>query len=242
MSAQSLFSKKNIQSQQPDTRTGIMEELNLPPEVISFIRKHSRNLQIALVAVVVLVLAWVFYGYYSDKQERDAASLLATAMQAEATDEQIQLLDKVISDYSGTDGALWSRLELAHIDFQEGRFEEAIAEYEKILGEISADNSLVPLVKMNLAQSYENVVQYDQAITQYSKLKVSSGFAGEAYLSLGRIYTAKGEPEMARKEYEELLSSMGDEIDPQLKSSIQALIVSVGGQETAPAQPEEAKE
>ena len=63
MSAQSLFSKKNIESQQPDTLTGLMEEMNLPPGLIAFVRKNSRSLQIGLTCIVVLVLAWVFYDY-----------------------------------------------------------------------------------------------------------------------------------------------------------------------------------
>ena len=56
MSAQSLFSKKNIASQQPtDTHRGLLDELSLPPQMISFIRKNARSLQIGLIIVVVLV-------------------------------------------------------------------------------------------------------------------------------------------------------------------------------------------
>jgi predicted negative regulator of RcsB-dependent stress response len=243
MSAQSLFSKKNIKSQQPDTRTGLMEELNLPPEMISFIRKNARNLQIGLICIVVSVLAWIFYDYYTELQENKGASLLASAMQIEASGERIQVLENVISDYSRTDAALWSKLELAHIDYQEGRFDAAVAKYEGILGKISADNFLVPLARMNLAQSYEETSQYDQAIAQYNLLKQSMGFAEEAHLALGRIYTAQDETVKARKEYEDILSTMSDKADPQLKAMVQALIVSLGGEEIITTeQPEENKE
>ena len=243
MTAQSLFSKKNIKSHQPDTRTGIMEELNLPPEVISFVRKNSRNLQIGLICIVVMVLAWVFYDYYTELQENKGASLLASAMQVEATEERIQVLENVINDYSGTDAALWSKLELAHLDYQEGRFDAATAKYEDILGKIPADSSLMPLARMNLAQSYEETSQYDQAIAQYNLLKQSTGFTEEAHLALGRIYTAKDQAAEARKEYEDLLSTMNDEADPQLRIMVQALLVSLGGEKIITTeQPEENKE
>ena len=243
MSAQSLFSKKNIESQQPDTRTGIMDELNLPPKMISFIRNNARNLQIGLICFVVLVLAWIFYDYYTDLQENKASSLLASAMQTEATGERAQVLENVIGEYSGTDAARWSKLELAHLDYQEGRFDAAIAKYEEILAKISADSSLIPLARVNLAQSYEENGQYDQAIAQYNLLKKSIGFKEEASLALGRIYKAKDEPAQARKEYEELLSDMGDEADPQLRSRIQAMLVSLGGEKIiTTSQPEENKE
>ena len=244
MSAQSLFSKKNIKSQQPDTRTGIMEELNLPPEVISFVRKNAKSLQIALICVVVAVLAWVFYDYYTELQENKGASLLASAMQTEATGERIQVLENVINDYSRTSAARWSKLELAHLDYQEGRFDAAIAKYEEILGKVSADSSLVPLARMNLAQSYEETSQYDQAISQYNLLKKSAGFTEEAHLALGRVYTAKGETAQARREYEDLLSTMDAATsDPQLRAMVQALLVSLGGEKVITAeQPEENKE
>ena len=243
MSAQTLFSKKNIESQQPDTRTGLMEELNLPPGMIAFIRKNARNLQIGLTCFVILVFAWIFYDYYTELQENKGASLLASAMQTEELGERAQVLENVISDYSRTDAALWSKLELAHLDYQEGRFDAAIAKYEEIIAKLSADNSLMPLTRINLAQTYEEAAQYDQAIDQYNLLKKSTGFSDEARLALGRIYTAKDEPAQARKEYEELFGSMEDEADPQLRSRVQALLLSSGGENVIPAsQPEEKKE
>ena len=243
MSEQSLFSKKNIESQQPDTRTGIMEEMNLPPEFISFIRKNSRNLQIGLISIVVLVLAWVFYDYYTELQENNAASLLASAIQTEATQERVQVLQNVIRDYSGTEAARWSKLELAHLDYQEGRFDAAVAKYEEVLAKTPTDSFLMPLARMNLGQSYEETGQYDQAIAQYNLLKKSIGFKEEAHFALGRIYKAKDEPAQARKEYENLLSGMDDTTDPLLRARVQAMLVSLGGEKIiTTSQPEENKE
>jgi predicted negative regulator of RcsB-dependent stress response len=243
MSAQSLFSKKNIDSQQPDTRTGIMEELNLPPGVIAFVRNNARNLQIGLICVVVLVLAWTFYDYYTERQENKGASLLASAMQIEATEERVQVLGDVINNYSGTDAALWGKLELAHLDYQEGEFDAAVVNYEEIIAKLPADSSLVPLARINLAQSYEETGQHDQAIAQYNLLKKSTGFKEEAYFALGRIYKAKNDLSQARKEYEELLSAMEDEVAPQLRSRVQALLNSLGGEKKiTAAKPEENKE
>ena len=227
MSAQSLFSKKNIESQKLDTRKGIMEELNLPPEVISFVRKNSRNLQICLIIFVILVFSWIFYDYYSERQENKSASLLASAMQIEVKEEKLFVLEKVVAEYSGTDAALWGKLELAHLDYEEGAFDAAVAKYEEIAAKLPADSSLVPLVRINLAQSYEEAGQHDQAIIQYNLLKNITGFKEDAYMALGRIYRAKEDFPQARKEYNELLNTMGDDIDPQLRSKVQALLNSL---------------
>ena len=242
MSAQSLFSKKNIESQQPDTRTGLMEEMNLPPGFIAFVRKNAKSLQIGLTCIVVLVLAWVFYDYYTEHQENKGASLLASAMQIEASDERIWGLENVINDYPGTNASRWSKLELAHLDYKEGRFEEAVIKYEDIIAKLPADSSLVPLAMMNLAQSYEQLSQYDQSIAQYNSLKKNAGFKEEAHLALGRIYIAKDKIPQARKEYEELLDTFEDETDPQLRSRVEALLASLDVETTTTSQPEENKE
>jgi predicted negative regulator of RcsB-dependent stress response len=240
MSTQSLFSKKNIQSQQPDTRRGLLEELNLPPAVITFIRKNARNLQIGLICLVVLVLAWVFYDYYTEMKEKKGASLLASGLQEESTDQRIWVLEKVINDFGRTDAARWSKLELAHLDYKNGRFEAAAAKYKEVLETLPAKTSLVPLTILNLAQSYEEAGQFDQAISQYSLLKKSPGFTNQAYWGLGRMYMAKEDKEQARNTYEEFLSSLDDTSDPGLMSQVEAKLASLdAGRPAISSQPEE---
>ncbi|MBW2466703.1 MAG: tetratricopeptide repeat protein [Deltaproteobacteria bacterium] len=240
MSAKSLFSKKNIESQQPDTRTGIMEELNLPPELISFVRKNARTLQIVLAGIVVLILLWAFYDYYSEMQKKKGASLLAAAIQTESTDERMQKLSSVINDYSGTDAAVWGKLEMAHMDYNDGRLDAAITKYEEILNKLPADSSLAPLVRMNLSQSFEMAGDQEKAVAQYNLLKKATGFEEAAHIALARIYKEKGESARARKEYEELLSSLEEDADPKLKSRIQAMLAAIEGEKSTPAsKPEE---
>lgn len=222
MSTQSLFSKKNIESQQPDTRRGLMEELNLPPQFIAYVRKNARNLQIVVISVVVLVLGWVFYDYYTEMQAKKGASLLASGLQAESSEQRVQLLEAVINDYGRTDAARWSKLELAHIDYREGRFEAAAAKYKEILDAVPAASPLAPLTRLNLAQTYEQAGQYDQAIAEYNKLKQAVGFTNQAYMGLGRMYMVKDDPAQARKIYQELLTSLEETPDPAIKSQVEA--------------------
>jgi predicted negative regulator of RcsB-dependent stress response len=151
-------------------------------------------------------------------------------MQTEEAADRIPLLENILNNYSGTDGALWSKLELAHLEFQAGKVEAAIAKYQEILQDISAENSLLPLVRLNLAQGYEEAGQYEKAVTEFQKLKTYNGFMGEAYLGLGRIYTAQGNMAKARQEYEEFLAAMEDGVDPQLRVRVQALLTASGGE------------
>jgi predicted negative regulator of RcsB-dependent stress response len=243
MSTQSLFSKKNIKSQQPDSGRGLLEELNLPPELISFIRKNSRNLQIGMICVLILVLGWIFFDYYSEMQEKKGASLLATGLQSESTEERVQVLENVIKEYGRTSAARWSKVELAHLDYKEGKFEAAAVKYNEILDALPAGNPLVPLARLNLAQSYEQAGQLDQAISQYNILKKNTGFTNQAYLGLARMYMAKEDPVQARMAYQGLLSNLEDTSDPVFKSQVEAQLAALDAVNPAIlSTPEENKE
>ena len=50
--------------------------------------------------------------------------------------------------------------------FEAGRFDGAAAKYKEILDSLPSGNSLVPLTRLNLAQSFEEGGQYDQAIAE----------------------------------------------------------------------------
>jgi predicted negative regulator of RcsB-dependent stress response len=235
MSTQSLFSKKDIKPIDPERKQDLLDELNLPPKLISFIRENARNLQIACVSIAVVVLGWVLYNNYTELQESKSASLLASALQESSIEQKTLALANVMEEYPRTDSALWSSVELAHLEYQDGKFQEAAVRYETILGELPGDSSLAPLVRLNLAQSYEELNDLDNALTQYKSLKTVTGFEREAILAMGRIYEFTNEPQAARQIYEEYLNSLGDNPDPVIKAEIQAKLASLQVESTAVA-------
>jgi predicted negative regulator of RcsB-dependent stress response len=233
MSAQSLFSKKDIKPIDPERKRDLLDELNLPPKLVSFIRKNARNLQIACICIAVVVLGWVLYDNYTDLQESKSASLLAAALQESSIEQKTQELARVIEEYPRTDSALWSRVELAHLEYQDGKFQEAAGRYEAILGELPGDSSLAPLIRLNLAQSYEELNDHDKALIQYKTLKTATGFDREATMAMGRIYEFTGQPQAARQVYEEYLNSLGESPDPVIKAEIQAKLDNLQVENTA---------
>lgn len=235
MSDQSLFSKKDIKPIDPERKRDLLDELNLPPKLISFLRENGRNLKIIAISIAVVVLGWVLYDHYTELQENKGASLLASALQETSAAQKAQTLASVIDEYPRTGAALWSSMELAHLDYQASRFQEAATRYETILGKLSGDSSMAPLVRLNLAQSYEELQDLDKALGQYKLLKAETGFFKESYLGQGRVYVMQNEPDAARRVYEEYLNSLGEEPDPAIEAQIQAkLALLPAGQPTAP--------
>ena len=220
-----------------------MEELNLPPGLIAFVRKNAKMLQIGLICVAVLVVAWVLYDYYSIMQEKKGVSLLASAMQTEPIGQQVAVLENVIKDYSRTNAARWAKIELANLDYKEERYESAIAKYKEVLDALPAKNPLIPLTRLSLAQSYEQTKQYDNAINQYNLLKKQPGFAIQAYLGLGRLYVAKNDTAQASNAYKELLDTLGDRPDQTIVSQIEEKLAALSSAKSAmPSQAVENKE
>jgi predicted negative regulator of RcsB-dependent stress response len=235
MSTQSLFTKKDIKPIEPERKRDLLDELNLPPKLISFIRENARNLQIAVITVTVIVLGWVLYNNYTELQENKSASMLASALQESAVEQKAQTLAAVIDEYPRTDAAQWSMVELAHLDYQAGRFQEAASRYETILAKLSGDSPLAPLVRLNLAQSYEELNDHEKALGQYRTLKTVTGFSREASLAMGRIYEYRDEPQKASQVYEEYLNSLGEEPDPVIKAEIQGKLTALQVEKTAAA-------
>lgn len=235
MSDQRLFSQKDIKTIDPERKSDLFDELNLPPKLISFLRKNGRNLKIITISITVIVLGWVLYDNYTELQENKGASLLTSALQETSATQKAQTLAGVIDEYPQTDAALWSTIELAHLDYEAARFRVAATRYETILDELPGNSSLAPLVRLNLAQSYEQLQDFDKALGQYKLLKAATGFSKEAYLGQGRVYVMQNEPDAARLVYEEYLNSLGEEPDPAVETEIQAkLALLQAGQPAAP--------
>lgn len=206
MTDNSPFSKKSIETVNSEMGRGLLEEMNLPPQVISFIRQNRKNLQILGAGLVVAILAWTFYGSYAETQRDESAARLAVALQDKEDASRAQALQQIITDYSSTDAALWSRFELGHIDYNSGKLAEAAARYSMVLEDLESESPLRPLVQFSLAQTFEQKGDLDQALVFYLEIAKMPGFAEEGYAGLGRVYEAKNEPAKAREAYENYLA------------------------------------
>ena len=50
-------------------KDSLLDELELPPYLIKFIRENSQRLQIAAVCIVILILGWTYYDYHVQNVE-----------------------------------------------------------------------------------------------------------------------------------------------------------------------------
>ena len=209
MSEHNTIDPKNIVREATDPKRGILEELNLPPKVIKFIRENSKNIQIAIVCIVVVILASSSYDYYKDKQRDKSASLLANAMQQATVEQKKAALAGVVDDHYSTGAALIARIELGHLAYAASNYKEAISIYKDAIDDMSSNNPMLPLVQLNLAQAYENAQDMDNALSFYQLVAKTAGFEVEGHMAIGRIHESKGQIEEAKKAFQQAIGQEG---------------------------------
>ena len=192
-----------------ERKESLLDELNLPPIVTKFIRENARNLQIVAGCIVLLIFAWTYFDYYTETRENNASSALSLAVQEVDDAARVELLKGVVSDFSGTDAALWSRVEQAHVAFQAGNFDDALSLYNDIFADLDNDNPLLPLLSYNIGLAYENSGDHSKAQTFYAKLAGYKGFEVKGLMAQGRIYELQEEKPEALRVYREASEKVG---------------------------------
>lgn len=219
--------EKTIDIERKDT---LLDELNLPPKVTGFIRANARALQIVAGCVVVFVFVWTYYDYYAQNKADNASTALSLALQEDDTARRIELLQNVGADFPGTGSALWSRIELAHLDFKSGNYEAALNQYLDIVSDIDDDSPLLPLLSYNIGLAYENSNNIENALKYYAELAQLKGFEIKGLMAQGRLYEALAKSSDAIRVYQEVLSVEGlsDQENNVVREKVKNLLGATG--------------
>ena len=219
MSEQNTYLQQEILNK-PLQKHGLLEELNLPPKAIRFIRENRRNLVIAVLCCVLAIVGWSSLSYYLARQNDQAAALLSKAIEQGEPEQRKALLQKVLDDYGRTGSALWAKVELGHMALDAQQYDEAIKAYLALRDDLSVSSPAFPLVQLSLAQAYEHKNALPEALAAYQRLAEIKGFAGESYLAMGRIHELQKDLPKAKEMYGKVLADEG--VSPEVKDKVQA--------------------
>ncbi len=195
MSEPGTFDPNQLKLQPLGPPPGLLDQFNLPPKAIAFIRAHQRSLWAAFIAVIVLSLSWAGYDAYQDNRQQQATSALDGALRV--SEDKGGLLEKVTTQFAGTDAALWAKVELALLAEREGQVAKAITQLEAINTTLGAKSLLKPLLLGKLAGLAEREGKLDRALALYTELSAWESFAMEANRARGRVSEQMGNKEEA---------------------------------------------
>ncbi len=207
MADRSVFDKIHVDERDKADLGGVLEQLNLPPVVVDFVRDNQRTIFIVLGVISITVVVWALYGSYVDKRIADSSAALAIAQKAEG-DDKIAALQGVIENYSGTASSSWAKIELARHYTDKAEYSSALQYYKDVRQSIKDTNPVYPLVLYGIAQTEESLANYDAALQEYSVLKTTDGFESIGYTSAARIYEVMGNNDSAVKELEQYLGTL----------------------------------
>ncbi len=203
MSEPGTFDPNQLKLQPLGPPPGLLDQFNLPPKVVAFMRAHQRSLWAAFIAVIVLSLSWAGYDAYQNNRQQQAASALDAALRA--TEDKGGRLEQVSTQFAGTDAALWAKVEMALLAEREGQAAKAITQLEAINNELKAKSLLKPLLLGKLAGLAEREGKLDRALALYSELSAWESFAMEAFRARGRVSEQMGNKEEAIAMYSKYL-------------------------------------
>lgn len=188
---------------QPLTPMGLLEQFNLPPNVVRFIRRYQQAIWMGISALVILAVAAAVYSTYREHAATKAPSALDAALTAKQDNRR--LLEEVAREYGSTTSGLWARIELGLLDEREGQRQQAIARLAEVNSGRGVPTHLKPMLLTKLSGLHEQEGQFDQAIVLATELAAIEGFAPHAYRTLGRLNEQLGRKEEAAAMYAKYL-------------------------------------
>lgn len=229
MADQNALDRRALEMNRMAEPEGLLEQFNLPPSLIAFLRRNSRTIWIILACVAVVVVAVSLWDSYRTYTINKAASALDTALQSEGETEL--LLQAVAEEYSSTPSANLAKIELVKLYQGEENYTEAIALLTQMEADTSLSPLLQPLVTFKLASLYEQQGELTKALGAYTVLSSVEGFEAAAHKAMGRVQESLGNNEQAVAMYTKYLeltevAAAGGQADPErqiIQSRLQAL-------------------
>lgn len=195
--------------------------------------KNKKQVQLGAVAVAGLVVVTALVIWQRSEKERKAGEALSDVFVPlvmagpNARGSGAESYQKVALAHPGDDAGAQAMLLAATGLFTDGKFNEALAEFERF-EQVHRDSALLGQVMLGRAASLDALGRTNDAVTAYNTLinqHPSESMIPHAKYSLARIYEAQGKLEQARNYYEEVganrYSSIGSEAGIRLEELLQ---------------------
>jgi tetratricopeptide (TPR) repeat protein len=203
------------------------EILTFSERAADFAREYQ-NWMIGAAALVLLALIMVWgINTYSQSKERQAREEYAQVIEQwpagdlfafDGWEKLTADLHKVIEDHPGTQTSLNAQLDLAQAYFWMKRYEDSLNTANQLLQKTSTDSALRPLVRYHLALTYEEMGQFDNAVSHWDALARQGvgGLEREVHWHLAKLYSDRGDYAKAIDHFEKALKTTSGYPDPSL--------------------------
>lgn len=208
MTEHNVFTKKHTEEVTQAKQT-LLDELNLPPHVTTYIRENKRMLQTIFFLVIISIYGHSYYINYTTSIIDNSSQALAQAILIEDSGSRMQAIEAVIAEHSGTGAANWATIAIAKQHIKDKNYTGAIEVLQQQVARLKSDAPELVLSKMLLAFSYEESGQPEMALTLYKEIRDIHEFMMIANINVARIYEKTGKKKEAIDAYERASSVPG---------------------------------
>jgi predicted negative regulator of RcsB-dependent stress response len=211
------------------TRKQLLKEpdefLTFSARAIRFVSNNQKPVFGVMIGVVVAILVFAGFRYFSNLSERQAYRMFEQARLqylAEISegktdpnqDKTAEQFEKVIRKYPSTSAARFSLLVYADMSYRRGDYQKAIELYQKALGAFSGEGSIQELILDGLAYAYEAKKDYKSAAECFQRVADSQDefMKADACYNLGRIMEALNDKEKALAAYNKVVQAYPDSV------------------------------
>jgi TolA-binding protein len=169
--------------------------------------KYRREILMAIVLAVAVLLGYGGYWFYSARQDAAAAALLATA-------HNMTAYQQVIDQYENTNAGASAYLLLGDAQSKEGKYAESNATLQKFIDK-HPKHDLAAGARMAIAANLQSQGKIDEALAAYQRVSAEYPKSFEAPLALisqVNILKGKSQNDAARRICESILTQYRDSI------------------------------
>lgn len=200
-----------------------INEISSGDDVFGLIQKNKVWIGLAIVVIVLAVLGWGYYSTHSHERNETSAVKVLAFQNGSLKDYTENKIDgkkasedflKLASDVSGFEGVLPVGVQLVDTLLANKMNDEAIAVLGALKSLAKNDYSRY-FVTSREAVAFEDAGKTDEAIKALENLASNNLklFEGKTYLDIGRLYLKKGDKEKARKNFEYVVNTAKDEVE-----------------------------
>ncbi len=179
--------------------------------LLLYIRKNSKSIIFIALISLISVSTWagfmLYKGKLNERINKDIYEIKkASEKLQEIPQEKIGNLVKIKGKYFSKNTYL--NLYLGHFYYKNKKYEDALAEYKKIL-EIKNNSLIRESALVGLGYCYEALGKYEDAISIFQDaIKGNSPLnKEEIYISLGRLYEESGKYKSAMEKYQFIIEN-----------------------------------
>ena len=200
--------------EQPD------EFITLTSRFLNAVSAHWKPISAVVGGLMVVLVGVLIAGYFSGKAEDKAEFLLTQTMNrytseisrqepGTALDAVTADFETLFSDYGDRQAGAVGRLMFAQLNYQAGRMETAILQYETVLGQFPEGSYRAAAAWSGLGYAHAAAGEHQKAITAFSSVMAGEDpiLKADALYQLALLYRKTGQD----KAYEQALQTLKED-------------------------------